>query len=414
MSFEVIRRQNQRAQLRRDFRTAAGAFIPGLIASAPFLNSVVRDIFKMSNTTRVQGSKELPHYGRKKRKRSKSTARRTAPTSAPKPSRSASIKTDGTSAGKTSTWQKAKTKGKRSKPSMKEQIAQVRKLIPKTSTKLFRDFKFIRMGNAAENERRIFNIRCFDKTIMDSYASRLSTQDTGGFSDYSTDATTSLHMNQFFKLIMRVGITANVKVRWQFCICKVDSTVEPVADIKKDLETMGYDPSGTLQAKTDGSTTVSEQPAHLRLTGSDEDPFHAPWYAGTEFSRHWETVGKMHEAILGPGDQGQCVWSRNDFIYKQQTVDDSVANTELARYSVFLIIDVCGTIGHDNQEPNLVGYGQFKLDCEEQRQCLVKYANARGLREVEYAQDMAPTKVYDGNIVAADNFNSAIEAGNIQ
>lgn len=339
-------------------------------------------------------------FGKAQAKKKKMTKKRK------KPTKGLTVKTDGTSAGKRNVAPKRRT-NKKKKKSVKKQIAEVRRLIPKMSTKLFRDFKTMCLSGDL-NCHTVYDINCFDKTILQSYAANLTKVDTATVADY-TASKSKLKMSQYYKLMCKNNRTANAVLSYAFFVCKDDDSDKPITSILEELTTRGYTNLPTVDDEVAASATSSYQPFQIEF--DDQNPFHVPVFGGGAINRKWKIAGKVKTAILGPGDTVDLVWSRKNLTYNQEKIDQENAFAHIANYDVRLVISLSGDICHDEVNTLLVGRDGHQFDCEEHRQCLVHYANPKGLREVKYTDNLTDTGF--STAVHADNQASKIEQAEV-
>lgn len=334
--------------------------------------------------------------GRKKRKR----GQRSAP--------SVAVKVDGVSSGYERVGKSKKRKKKSKKFNAKKEIAAVKKLIPKKSYKHFRDFKTMVLSAYSPNSHSIYDIEVFSKGVLQGYAQNLTLVDSSGTADYDA-SNTSLKYNLYYKLMMKNNMTANNRIMYAFYICKDDDDESPIDCIREELVDRGYTGLASVTAKTAASSTASEIPR--RMDNGSTTPFHIPIFGAALLHKKWRQVGKVKQATIGPGDTLDIVWSRRNFTFKPEYLDQEGARTYLQNYDVRLVISVMGQLAHDSANTRLVGRSGFQYDCEEQKQCTVMYGNPKALNEVEYSDTL--TNVNYTGPVHADNQVSAIETDSV-
>lgn len=322
----------------------------------------------------------------------------------PKPKGSGVVMRDGTTSGSFTIPKKKKSKrksGKRKK-SVKTQLKEVRRLIPKKSYLTTRLFEPICMATNSVNTRKIFNVRVWNKTDYAGWVSSLAAQDTANRSDY-TSTNSNIQMSQYFKLCLKNAKTSNVKFSYAFYVCKDDDNENPVQEIREELVDRGYLNAGTIVGEAAATATQSLLPGHLNFTSPDD--LHAPCFVGGALARNWKKIGKVKSATISPGSSAEIKYSRK-ITYVKEAFDQDASFNHLRKYDVYLVIDCMGEIAHDNTNKLKVGYASWQLDCVRQQQVLVTYANARGLREVNYSDNIENTGFTTP--VVADNFASEI------
>lgn len=320
-------------------------------------------------------------------------------------SKPASVKVGGTTANTVKIYSK-KRKARR-KPSLAKKVSKLTKLIPKQSKKTFRDFRFMQMRTTGNAQRRIYTVNVFTKGNYNTYLSNLTAVDSAGVADYEA-TNTSVKLDQFYRLKIKNNATANVDVKYCFYICKDDDNEDPAQSAREELIDRGY--SMPLQsAEQAANPTQVYQPARYQL--NFDDPTRAPFFSGGAQERNWRKHGKVMTITLGPGDTISPTFIRNNFTVKPEVIDQENAFAHISNYTVCLLVDVRGDLGHDIANKGVLGYSLFCLDCEEQRQVTIKYPNPKGLDEVVYTDTDTVTNL--NTVTMADNFDSAMEAANI-
>jgi hypothetical protein len=315
------------------------------------------------------------------------------------------VKVDGVSSGRKRVSRKSKRPAKKKK-SLKKQVSEVRKLLPKVSRKTFRDFDMVEMATTGVNQRIIFDIDAFEKTYLSTYAANLTKVDDATTADY-TQENTKIRMSLFYKLHCKNNMTANVDVSYCFFNCKDDDAEAVVDSMREEMLDRGYTGIATTDNRIPRSATAAIQPRQLVLTNSE---YWAPTFGGGAVTRKWAQVGKVKKVTLGPGDTIDMVYSKKNFTYNQEYLDQENIK-HLKGYSVRLVVVANGQLAHDAADDNksVIGRGFFKLDCEQQRQATVVYSNPKGLNEVAYTDGYQLTNFTTP--VHADNMQSAIEQG---
>lgn len=316
---------------------------------------------------------------------------------------------DGTTGGRYKMQSKKKKKksgrGKK-KFSAKREISKLKANMPKYSTKTFRDFKTMVLSSPNPNEHIIFDINCFDKNKYQTYAQNLTLVDSAGVANYSNE-NSKIKMSSYYKLMLKNNRTSNAIISYAFYVCKDDDGEGPVDKVREELVDRGYTGLPVVQGVIAASALQSEVPRRLELGALS--PYHVPVFSGGALSRNWATSGVKH-ARLGPGDSTELVWSRKNWTYNQEAKDQEDAFTHIKGFSIRLLISIHGDLAHDNTNKGLIGRQLWQLDCEEQRQNVVRYFNPKGLNEVEYSDTLTNTNF--GTPVHADNFASAVEQAN--
>lgn len=282
-------------------------------------------------------------------------------------------------------------KRKKRKKSMKQIVKSLKRVIPKTSTKLFRDFEMLCMSASGPNQRRIYCIEGFQVPMYTNYISNLTAVDSAGTVDYSTTKT-KVKMDQYAKLHCRNNSTGLVHVAYAWMICKDDDNESPLTCIREELLARGYDiKNQPIDPKSAKTATRSAIPKRFLLDATDDGifgqrPYHVPVFGGGALRRKYRQVGAVQYTTMGPGDTIDIKWSRKNYTWNQERKDEEEF-TNLSGATVYLLMDLKGDLVHDDTNTCLIGYSSYQLDCEMQRSCMVRYANPKGLREVVYTQD---------------------------
>lgn len=352
----------------------------------------------------------LPRSRSGSRQSRRSRSRSNASSRSSRSSTNVKLKSDGTSAT-AKTIKKRKRGGKKKKTTIKQQLKKVRKLIPKQSHKLFRDFKTYCMLETVPNTVNVYAIDVFTKSDLDSYASTLTAVDSSATADYTTE-NTSLKMDRYFKLHCKNAVTGNVSISYCFYVCKETDAAGPLTRIKEELDDRGYANVQAPNNAEDANATRSERPPWLSLNGGiaepSKEPFHAPIFGGASLNAAWRPWKKgVCSAVIGPGATMDLIWSQRGFTYKQEKLDQESDQARIKGYSVKLLIRLQGDLCHDQTNTRLVGYGLYQIDAEAQVQCKVTYPNPKGLNEVDYTNTLTNTNFTVP--VAADNQISAVE-----
>lgn len=316
----------------------------------------------------------------------------------------AKVRLDGTTGRVVTIKRKKPKRRKKKKFNAKKEINKLKKNMPKFSKKTFRDFKTMCLSFNQPNEHRIFNIKCFDKSTLENYVSNLTKVDDSTVADYSTE-NTSVRMDTFYKLMLKNNMTSNANFQYAFFLCKDDDNESPVDSIREELVDRGYTAIPGVSGISVATPTSSEIPERLSL-GEVHD-YHVPAFTGGALNRNWKIQGKVRKAVLGPGDGTDLIWSRSNYVYKQEEKDQENAFAHIKGMSLYLVISVHGDLAHDQTNFTLVGRGRCQLDCEEQLQTTVTYFNPKGLNEVKYTDNLTNTGFTIP--VHADNMQSAME-----
>lgn len=307
------------------------------------------------------------------------------------------VKIDGTTGGQ---YRMATRKRRRRrKKSLKQQVQAVRKLIPKKSVKVFRDFNTIVLPGSF-NSKTVYDITCFTNLKFDEYAANVTGVDTASNVDYRA-SNTSLQYQLYYKLMIKNNMTANCRFQYAFFVCKDDDTESPVDSIKEELEDRGYVVNPVV-AEAPATATTSIIPRHII---HDEGNYHLPTFCGGALGRNWRQIGKVKSTTIGPGDTTDLVLSRK-ITYKPE-IRDQENFTYISNYDTRLVIEMMGDLGHDNTNNLKIGRCSYQFDCEQQRQCRMIYGNPKGLNEVVYTDDLTATGFTLP--VHADNHQSKIE-----
>lgn len=314
------------------------------------------------------------------------------------------VKNDGTSSHVYLMKRKKPRRG-RKKKSVREQLKSVKRLIPKMSTKTFRDFKFLCLPSVF-NTHTVYLIKVLDKTILENYAKSLTKVDAATTADYSLE-NTSIKMSNYYRLMVKNNRTSNAIFSYAFYVCKDDDNEDPLDCLLEELGDRGYTSLPSKDGVTPGVIgTNSEVPDKLRFTASN--PYHVPAFSGGAINRNWAIQGSVRKATMGPGDTTDLVWSRNNYTYKQEHKDQENAFAHIKGMSVFLVISIQGDLMHEGGTlTSLVGRGAYQFDCEQQLQTVVRYANPKGLHEVSYSDTVDDTGFVTP--VHADNMISDME-----
>lgn len=312
---------------------------------------------------------------------------------------------DGQSGGKVVKYTKPRRRKK--KKSLRKQIAQVRSLIPKSSTKTFRDFEtwILRAGTLDTpqvNHHTVFDMICFDAQEYDQYLAQLTKVDADTNYDYGNE-NASVKMDLFYKLMVKNNMTSNAIIKYAFVACKDDDSENYVSDLREELITRGYPAVPAVSTLAVATATRSAIPD--RITFTSTTPYHVPIFSGTNVTRKWNIMG-VKSVILGPGDTMDMVWSKKNFVYKPEVATNEVFANHKG-YTFRLVVSLMGDLIHDQANPRLIGRGDAQLDTECSRIATVRYANPKGLKEIVYSDTLGT-----GITVAqhADNHASAMEA----
>lgn len=300
-----------------------------------------------------------------------------------KTSRRAVIRVDGTTSGRYRI--PTKKKRRRRKKSLRQQISQVRRLIPKKSHKTVREFRTVVLPGSI-NEKRIFDIKAFSHNDHEDILQVLTLVDSSGAADYRA-SNTSVQISTFYKLMLKNNATCNVSFSYAFYVCKEDDNESPVDSIREELVDRGYTTLPTVDDEVAKTDTNSFIPRMLRCPPSG---YHIPVYGAAALKRKWRIVGKVATASIGPGDTSDLVYSKK-ITYKPEINDQEATQTYLSNYDVRLVITLMGDLAHDQLNTFVVGRGSYQLDCEEHRQQRVTYANPKGLDEVLYFDNLTNT-----------------------
>lgn len=279
-----------------------------------------------------------------------------------------------------------RTRKRRKKKSLRQQISQVRRLIPKKSHKLYRDFETLVLPGV-QNQRRIYDIACFTNSQLDTYATTLAPVDDSKVDIDYTATNSSLQYDLYYKLMLKNNMTANAVISYGFYVCKDDDNESPSSSIREELVDRGYTVSAGT-AETAATATASKIPRRIIFQPSES--YHAPVFGAGALNRNWKLLGGIKKAIIGPGDSTNLIFSKK-ITYKPEIKDQEGSFTYLSNYDIRLVIVTSGDIGHDQVNTSLIGRCAYQLDCEEQRQCNVTYANPKGLREVKYSDNLTDT-----------------------
>jgi hypothetical protein len=312
------------------------------------------------------------------------------------------IYTDGTTYGsKRMLRKRSSRKGK--KKSTKQLLKQLKKNIPKMSRKTFRDFTTQILPASSNNRKVVYEIQMFRPSTFEGYIQNLTAVDSGAAVDYST-SNTSVKMDLFFKYMLKNNATANVSISYAIYQCTDDDSEGPLTKIVEELGDRGYSSLPSPTGVTAATATSSEIPSRLEFGSTS--PYHVPVFGNGALVREWKNVTGMRTAKVGPGDTFDIVWSKRNFTYKPEALDQE-AFTYLKGKSWVLVICCEGELSHDQTNKNLVGRATFRFDCERQQQATVKYSNPKGLNEVVYTDTIDDTNFTAATF--ADNQQSAIE-----
>lgn len=304
--------------------------------------------------------------------------------------------------GKTRERVPQKKRRVRKKKSLQQKVSEVRKLIPPKSKKTFRDFKTMVMDpSGTPNRQFVYSIDMVTPTQLETYLQNLTAVDTSATVDYSA-ANSSVDISLYYKLMVKNGSTGNATIKYCFYKCKDNSGSCPLDEMVDDLTERGYT-APTVSASTAAGATNSFVPKRADFRGTVN--FHSVNFTGNAVDRHWEAIGGVKTCVMQPGDECDIIHSCK-VRYKPEILDNN-AFTYLSGYSYVCMLSVHGDICHDQTNFLLVGRGLWHLDCEEQKQGTVTYANPKGLREISYSDTLTNTNFTVP--VSADNQVSAIE-----
>lgn len=319
------------------------------------------------------------------------------------------VKRDGTSSGSSKMRRKKRKTKTKKKKSLKKQIQAVKRLIPKMSTKLFRTFTTMCLNNEGFNRNVIHEIKCFNRGDLETYVSNLTKVDSSGAQDYTTE-NTNIKMDLFFKLMLKNNITGNAKISYVFVECAQDTAESPLDDLLEELGDRGYTglPTKTSSVPAlgtgDPSQITSFRPAKIVFGNGIH---HVPMFSGTAVRRNWKFLGPVRTATIGPGDTLDLVWSKKGISYKPEIYDQD-SFLHMKGYDFRVLVALQGDLAHDGTNYQRICRSDCQLDGERQQQCLVKYANPKGLKEVVYSDTLDSTAISTPK--HADNMDSAIEA----
>lgn len=313
------------------------------------------------------------------------------------------VRVDGSSGKTYRMKRKRKRRRKKKRKSLYRQVKKLRGLIPKTSSKIFRDFEMICMASSGDNQHRVFDLNVWDHTYYESWIANLTKVDSSAAADYRTE-NTGVDMSLFFKLMLKNNSTSPCNVRYAFYLCKDDDAESVLDDILEELTDRGYSNLPSVTAKSARSSTTAAIPARLvfdateTTPGTPTQPFHVPVFGNHAVQRKWKQLTKVVGATIGPGDEAAIKYSRKKFTYKPE-IRDQEPFSHMKGYSFRLIISMQGSLAHDVTNTCLVGRTGYQVDGEIQRQAVIRYANPKGLREISYVQHFPPA----GDLEHADD-----------
>lgn len=310
------------------------------------------------------------------------------------------VRIDGTTGGSYKMPTK-KRRVQRKPKSLKQQIAQVKKLIPPMSTKLFRNFRTLCLDNGGFNRNVMHEVRMWNAGDLETYITQLTKVDSSTNLDYSTE-NTKVRMKLFYKLMCKNNVTANTRISYAFVMCKDDDNESPIACLLEELADRGYTGLPSKNTEVLATATSSVLPANVVFGNGIH---HVPMFSGTNLRRNWEFLGPVRSAVLGPGDTIDLSFNR-EILYKPE-VKDNEPFAHLAGYDFRLLVVMQGDLAHDATNVCKIGRSDCQLDAEEQRQCLIRYANPKGLNQVVYSDDLISTGIT--SLEHADNSASAME-----
>lgn len=368
----------------------ASQYLPYVPASIGAVGAAGYDYYKHGT---------MPWQPRKKAPKKVATKTRT------KKRRRANVRPDGTSKGRYAMI--TKRGRKRRKKSVKSQLKALKRIIPAMSTKLFRDFNTIVLSTTSVNRQSYYDINCFDKTVLSNYAANLTAVDSAAAADYSA-SNSKIKMDLYFKLMMKNNMTTNAKLSYVFYVCKDDDNESPLECVLEELTDRGYTSLPSTSGPDAATATASIKPFRAEF---GEGIHHVPLFSGAALRRNWRQVGKVKTAHLGPGDTVDLVYSRKNYKYEQEYKDQENSFSHIKGMDVRLVVVCQGALAHDSSNHQKVGRSGFHFDCEQQRQCMVRYANPKGLNEVKYTDDLTSTGFSVPN--HADDKASAIEGDSL-
>ena len=284
-------------------------------------------------------------------------------------------------------------------------------MIPPKSYKTFRDFKTMTLKAGTYNDtivtnaHGLYDIEVFKPNDFEGYLQSLTKVDADTAADYTT-SNSSVKFNLFYKLTCKNNMTSNAIVKYSFLLCKDDDSEDPIDDVLEELADRGYTGLPTTGGPTDATAIASYCPKRCRFGATT--PYHVPVFSGINLTRKWKVLG-VKNVTLGPGDSFDMIYSKNNFLYKPELLDNE-AFSNLKGISVRLLVSIHGDLAHDATNHLLVGRGDAQLDAEECRVATAVYGNPKGLKEVEYSDTLTDTNFTSA--VHADNFASAIEVDN--
>ena len=382
-NYRVVRRRGRRATT-----LARAAAYYGGYASRRVVDAVAKAAYSKVKKEFFE-SKESPHKPRKRKKPGASI-----------------VRMDGVTGGKYLVGRSRRRR--RRKKSLKQKVAEVRKMIPPKSYKTFRDFRTmsVKAGSnsltPSTNNHAIYDISCFGPSDYEGYISNLTKVDDNTTADYSL-SNTAVKMNLFYKLTCKNNMTSNAILKYSFLLCKDDDQENPLDDLLEELADRGYTGLPTTAGPTAATVTKSFVP--YRTAFGATSPYHVPVFSGVNLRTKWKVLG-VKSVRIGPGDTIDMVYKRNNFMYKPERLDNENFSN-LKGYSVRLMISIHGDIAHDSTNHLLIGRGDAQLDCEECKIAKLQYSNPKALKEVEYTDTLTDENFTTA--VHADNRQSAIE-----
>jgi hypothetical protein len=226
----------------------------------------------------------------------------------------------------------------------------------------------------------------FGHPEFETYIQNLTKVDSDAVADYSTE-NTRVKMSLYYKLAIKNNATVNAEFRYAFYKCTDNDNEGILTDILEELGDRGYTNLPSVNARTNATATSSVLPARLVFdaTNGTDNPYHIPVFGNRSVTRGWKQMGGVQTVTLGPGDTMNIIWSKKNFTYDAENLDQE-AFTHLKNAAFHLLIDLQGSLAHDDGNTCLIGRAGYQIDAEQCKIARINYANPKGLREVSYSQ----------------------------
>ncbi len=204
---------------------------------------------------------------------------------------------------------------------------------------------------------------------------------------------------------MRNNSTSNVNLEYQIMRCTGNTSGSILNDLRGAIMKKGVLITPTVTNAVGHTTTASEIPEFLKLTGTET---RAPIWNVNRDSTDWKPVGNIEKATIGPGDVLSIKHNTGKFTFDVDNVAEADSGTVFWRnLDYVLVIRVFGALGHDSgSNQTNVGTGGWQLDCIWDQSMRAAHVNGQGTDQIQYVTVDNGQNITD--IEFADNHVSAI------